>query len=56
MVSAKDLSEDRIQQIRSMNKDRPEEFRKALLHQFSNEAAGELIMNTIILRKDSNCR
>lgn len=55
MMSTKDLSEDQIQQIRSMNKDQPEESRKALLHRFSDEAAGELIMSTIILRKDSNC-
>jgi hypothetical protein len=56
MISVKDLSEDEIQHIQSLNKSRPEEFRKELLRHFSDEAADELIMNTIILRKDSNCR
>jgi hypothetical protein len=56
LMKSPDLSNEIKEQIKSMDANQIDEFRKESLQHFSDEALDELMITTLALRKDTNCR
>jgi len=56
LMKSPDLSNEIKEQIKSMDANQIEGFRKESLQRFSDEALDELMISTLVSRKDANCR
>ena len=56
LVKSPDLSNEIKVQVKALDKNQADEFRKRALKRFSDEALDELMISTLALRNDTNCR
>jgi hypothetical protein len=55
-MKSPNLTDDIKEQIKAMDKNQLDEFRRKDLQRFSDEALDELMISTFALRKNANCR
>jgi len=56
MMKSPELTKETKEYINSLNRSQTSDLRKKSLNRFSNEALGELMLSTLALRKNENCR